>query len=152
MKKDRHRSKRQEANKGKNKDQLLDEAKTIDKKNEMIKRLKFKDIVEMSIEKEKQLSLHYKNNSYYALHMLLRYQIYQLSPSYIKPAIATVTQHKNDGDNKKLLLKKGGNKNKKLKHKLLTASVSVPVGRSSERTEVLPVKNMIHGRLSAIMI
>lgn len=57
-------------------------AVTSERKKEKIKHLKLNDVIQMNSEKERELFLHYKTNSFYSLHMLLRYYSDQLSPSF----------------------------------------------------------------------
>lgn len=49
------------------------------------KKLNLDDVKKMDLKKEKEISKHYKKNSFYSLHMLLRYKSEQLTGSY-KPS------------------------------------------------------------------
>lgn len=56
------------------------------KGKKIMKHLKFSDVIRMSVEKERTIFNQYKNNSFYNVHMLLRYKSDFLSSSYRHPS------------------------------------------------------------------
>ena len=57
----------------------------VKKVDVLMNSLKLSDIMEMKEETELKLFQMYQNSSFYAVHMLMRYQKCQLTPSYTKP-------------------------------------------------------------------
>lgn len=50
-----------------------------------IKHIEMKGVLQMDMGKEMELCRHYNNNSFYSLHMLLRYHSNEMTSSYIQP-------------------------------------------------------------------
>lgn len=59
--------------------------KQQEKKKELLKSIDMKDILQMEEQKEKELYRCYHHNSFYNIHMLLRYQSNELATSYVRP-------------------------------------------------------------------